>query len=247
MSTLRASKLPLLTKCSGSLYIPNNETETENMKKGSEWGKMVHYWKETGEIHGPDKRTENAFRKAISVSNINRHTLWPIDGVHEQGVKLALDGSRRVHILHASPTPEAGWLTGTDDFQWWLYGDLWIDDLKTGKAYPDEHGVNRFPQDPRSTQLRAYALAVATVLEHRGDCQVSITHWPRLPLAARRSAPHRLWTTYTRPELDAFWPELERVGEEYAKGLQGEYTLHPGDHCRFCPARQACLEAKTDF
>lgn len=207
---------------------------------------MAHLWKETGEIHGPDKRTETAFRAALEASGIDRGALWPAGGTHEQSVALRVDGTRESSKSHPSP-PDPRWVTGTDDFQWYLYeGELWVDDLKTGKWYTDDSGAQIFPQDVRSAQLRFYALAITTLLAYSGVVHVSLTHWPRLPVARRHAEPVRLWTTYTTDELNAFWGELEALYAEVELGKTGEYTLNPGEHCRFCPSKAYCLEAAPD-
>lgn len=240
---MRASSLPLLTKCSGSAYLPTDDEKSENAVKGAEWGSMVHTWKETGEVRGPDRRTETAFRKAIKLSGIDRTALWPPGGKHECGVALSVDGSRTVRP--DATLGQLGCITGTDDFQWWLLEELWIDDLKTGKYYEDsETGTNLYPQDVRSAQLRFYALAIATLLGYTGRVHVSLTHWPRLPLKFRHAEPVRSWTSYHTDELSVYWGELEQLYSEIQAGHQGNLNLRPGDHCRFCPSRNYCLEAK---
>jgi hypothetical protein len=205
---------------------------------------MVHTWKETGEIRGPSRRMETALRTAIDRSGIDRASLWPTGGVHEQGVSLQVDGNGRA--VRDDATPSGGCITGTDDFQWWLLDELWVDDLKTGKYYEDpETGSNLYPQDVRSAQLRFYALAIATLLNYTGFVHVSLTHWPRLPLKFRHAEPVRFWTTYHTDELQKYWTELEELYQEIEEGAKGNYRLRPGDHCRFCPSRNYCLEAVT--
>lgn len=248
---MRASRLPLLTKCSGSAYLPTDDDQSENAARGAEWGKMVHTWKETGEVRGPSRRLETAFRRAVELSGIDRLSLWPAGGVHEQGVALSVDGSRQVRPDATLGQPAC--ITGTDDFQWWLLGlgqnaddgELWIDDLKTGKYYEDfETGSNLYPQDVRSAQLRFYATAIAALLGYTGIVHVSLTHWPRLPLKFRHAEPVRFWTTYHTDELNNYWTELEQLFQEVQAGHEGNYRLRPGDHCRFCPSRNYCLEAQ---
>lgn len=186
---------------------------------------------------------ETALRKAIDESGINRTSLWPDGGTHEQGVALQVAGTGR--NVRSDATPTSGYITGTDDFQWWLFEDeLWIDDLKTGKYYAAEDGSNRFPQDVRSAQLRFYALAISTLLNYVGIVHVSLTHWPRLPLEFRHADPVRYWTSYHTDELQNYWTELEELYQEIERGKKGDYTLNPGDHCRFCPSRNYCLEAE---
>ena len=227
---MRASSLPLLTKCPGSASLPQTKEESEEAKVGAIWGSLVHIWKETGEVRQPreadrqaDTRTLNALRKALEVSGIDRQTLWPAGGVHEQRVGVRVDG-RREAALDGVSEREGSWITGTDDFQHWLepFGggdkpELWVDDLKTGKWYddPDEPGANRFPQDPRSPQVRLYALAVCVALDYHGPVHISITHWPRLPMARRHSPPERLWDTVDSEWLrTVFWEQLETLYQE---------------------------------
>lgn len=242
---MRASRLPLLTKCAGSAYLPTDDEQSENAARAAEWGKVAHTWKETGEVVAPTSRMATAFRKAVELSGIDRLSLWPPGGKHETGVALQVDGGGRSVRPAAEPAP--GYITGTDDFQWYLLDELWIDDLKTGKYYEDpETGANLFPQDVRSAQLRFYALAVSTLLNYTGRVHVSLTHWPRLPLRLRHAEPVRFWTEYHTDELQQFYGELEKLYSEVEAGRSGTYNLRPGDHCRFCPSRAYCLEAQ-DF
>lgn len=245
---LRASKLPLLLKCPGSSYLPTDDTVSENTKKANDWGHMVHYWKETGEIRGPDKRTERAFLKSIEFSGIDRLSLWPDGGRHEQAVSVRADGVERCVIARHPGVGESpdSWITGTDDFHYWLFeGELWVDDLKTGKFYADqETGENLYPQDVGSAQLKFYALAIAEILGYRGTVHVSLTHWPRLPLEHRHRPPARFWTSYSYSELVEFWGELEKLYQRHTAGKAGDYRLTPGSHCRFCPSKAYCLEAE---
>ena len=240
---MRASRLPLLTKCSGSAYLPTEEEQSENAARAAEWGKLVHRWKETGLISGSTSRNRTALSKALFEYGIDRRSLWPDGGTHETALAIRVDGIREVST---NDEPRDGWITGHEDFHWFfLDGELWVDDLKTGKVYPDpETGVNRYPQDVRSAQLKLYALAVATLLGYTGRIHVSITHWPRLPLELRHSEPVRYWTEYTTEELTQFWGELEQLYSEIQEGIKGNYSLRPGDHCRFCPSRNYCLEAE---
>lgn len=244
---LRASRLPLLARCSGPAYLPTEDDTSENLEKANAWGHMVHRWKETGNVVGPDRRTENSFKRAINLSGVNRQELWPNLGQHETAVAVRVDGTREVKNTHDGVLGLPNWITGTDDFHWYLLEDeLWIDDLKTGKWYddPEEPGTNRFPQDVRSPQLRLYALAISRLLDYSGVVNVSLTHWPRLPLERRHAPPVRYWTEYTTDELQAYWGTLERLYAEIQRGRQGDFTLNPGDHCRFCPARNNCLLAQ---
>lgn len=239
---MRASSLPLLTKCPGSAFLPQDDApKSEEAQKGADWGTMVHTWKETGDVRGPDRRTESSFKSAISKSGIDRLALWPDGGRHEVALAIRVDGTREVRASHDKVFGVLGWITGTGDFTYWLYdGELWIDDLKTGKVYPDENGQNRFPQDPASAQLKCYALAIARLLGYTGVVHISVTHWPRLPVEFRHRPPERLWATFTTEELDDFYTELEQLFRD----VRDAAVLRPGAHCRFCPSRLYCLVAE---
>lgn len=247
---MRASSLPLLTKCPGSATLPTLETKSEQAEIGADWGTMVHRWKETGEIRHPkaDKRSEGALKTAIERAKADRHVLWPHPGKHETALAIRIDGTREVRDSHEGVFGLDEWITGTADFSWYMFEDeLWVDDLKTGKYYPDENGTNRFPQDPRSGQLKAYALGIALLLKYTGVVHVSITHWPRLPVEFRNAPPARLWTTLTWEELEEYYAELEQLYRNVNSARHGGIpVLSPGDHCRFCPSKSFCLVAQPD-
>lgn len=275
MLALRASSLPLLTKCPGALSLPTEQSDSEAAQAGSDWGTMAHHWKETGEVRGPSRRLENAFRKALVRAGLDtgaaRNGLWPAGGEHETSVALRVDGLREVYRNdgHKYDGLDA-WVTGTSDYYWRLVdGSLWVDDFKTGKFYPNpapdswSHnpefpvGENLYPQDPESAQLRCYALGLTELLSFSGDIILSITHWPRLPLVRRHSYPERLWAYTDSARLRDYWYSLEQLYRDKVhnnavlSGRSVDYwyqglRLNPGDHCRFCPARTNCLVAK-DF
>lgn len=217
---------------------------------------MVHHWVQTGEIKGKDARSEKALRRAIDESGIDRLSLWPDGGTHEGGLSLRVDGVARE--ASRDDTPRDGWITGHFDYQWWLWGgELWVDDLKTGKYYPNpepgslgfvagiEVGANRFPPRADSEQQRFYGLALSRLLGYRGVVHTSVTHWPRLPMARRHSLPTRTWHRYTYAEIRYYYQQLESRYWEFkhnqaaVKG-EGELILDPGPWCRFCPVSD-CL------
>lgn len=283
---LRASSLPLLMKCAGSLVLPHSESRTpeqiEKTEEAADWGTMVHHWKETGEVRHENKRTATAFRKAIELSGADRHKLWP-GGRHEVAISLAVDGTRRVESGDHR-AGQAGWLTCHIDWDDAEPGgdsggcggdsgagavdsgldrvaprvsrgmdgtpELHVNDLKTGKRYAADldTGIHPFLPDPESAQLRTYGLADAALARRHGELVegvwLSITHWPRLPLAARHSYPAGLGPVwYTWESLEQHWTELERLHADYTAGTT---ELRPGDHCRFCPSKLDCIVAQPD-
>src|SRR5688500_13822369 len=96
---MRASSLPLLTKCTGSLILPCDHDKTETAQEAADWGSMVHYWVQHGESKGfgaKARRHERAFSKALEISGISRIVFWPAGGVHEGGLSIVVDGTRVV-------------------------------------------------------------------------------------------------------------------------------------------------------
>lgn len=264
---MRASSLPLLTKCTGSLVLPCSEEKSKNAEDAADWGTMVHHWAQTGEVvplykelkseqHRANKRAA-ALERAIRESGIDRLSLWPIGGTHEGGLSLRVDGCERT--ASRDDTPRNGWITGHFDYQWWLWdGELWVDDLKTGKFYANPEprwpghvseiavGENRFPPRADSEQQRFYALTLCQLLGYSGPVHTSVTHWPRLPLTHRHAPPTRTWHHYTYDELVAYWGQLEQIYRDHKHNERvlvdgGELKLNPGVWCRFCPARNDCL------
>lgn len=270
---MRASSLPLLTKCTGSLVLPCTSERSKNADDAADWGTMVHHWAQTGEVVPLYKelkseqlranRTAKALERAIGLSGIDRLSLWPVGGTHEGGLSLRVDGAARE--ASRDDTPRTGWITGHFDYQWWLWGgELWVDDLKTGKFYENpplgsmghtrgiEVGANRFPPLPTSEQQRFYALTLCRLLGYSGPVHTSVTHWPRLPLAHRHVPPTRTWHQYTKWEIQAYYGMLEAMYSVYKHnqramiGQEDSMHLWPGPWCRFCPARNDCLMAKTE-
>lgn len=258
---MRASSLPLLMKCTGAAVLPCVEEKSENAERAAEWGTMVHTWAQTGEIKGPDTRTENALKRAILLSGIDRLEWWP-EGVREGPVSVRVDGTREASW---DDTVRDGWVTGHYDFRWWLFGDrLWVDDLKTGRYYPNparggwghnpglEVGANRYPQDVRSPQLKTYVLALSELLGTKNGATVTLTHWPRLPLDRRHAQPQRFWVEYTHEALQRHWTELETTyrekqhNERAMLGHEDSLILRPGDHCKFCPVRDCVVRHEQE-
>jgi hypothetical protein len=226
---------------------------------------MVHHWVQSGEVRGTSSRNENALRRAIELSGIDRLSLWPDGGIHEGGLALRVDGLSRE--ASRDDTPRDGWITGHFDYQWWLWGgELWVDDLKTGKFYANpepgqmghatelEVGANRFPPRADSEQQRFYGLTLSQLLGYCGPVHTSVTHWPRLPLTHRHAPPTRTWHHYTHDELTAYWGQLEQMYRDYKHnrrlmlrwllGDSDSLKLNPGPWCRFCSARNNCLMAQ---
>lgn len=222
---------------------------------------MVHHWVQSGKVRGTNSRNENALRRAIELSGIDRLSLWPTGGTHEGGLSLCVSGDRQAS---RDDTPRDGWITGHFDYQWWLWGgELWVDDLKTGKFYANPNagqlghvpelpvGNNRFPPRADSEQQRFYGLTLSWLLGYRGPVHTSVTHWPRLPLTHRHALPTRSWHHYSRDELRGYYTLLEGMYQDHKRNQlalagEGQLILNPGAWCRFCPARNDCLIAQIE-
>lgn len=261
--TWRASSLPLLMKCTGSLVLPHTAERSDKADDAADWGSLVHRWAQTGEISkAGSARHASALKQAIAKSGIDRLAYWPLGGVSEGALALRIDGKREAN---RDDTPRRGWLTGHYDFQWWVWGDeLWVDDIKTNRLYPNpappwpghdpeiEVGANRFPPDVASPQLKLYALALCLVLGYLDRVvHVSLTHWPRLPLTARHALPERHWVTYSPAQLLDFYGQLEAKYQDFLHNEQAianpfneQLRLLDGAHCRFCPSLLACPQTK---
>jgi hypothetical protein len=253
---MRASSLPLLLKCYGSEILPQTpekDRETDESRRGKEWGKLAHRWKETGRVEGASSQARAAFKLALQQSGVNRGVLWPEhpSGKHEVSYALRVDGERTLLARPASEGDYTGhgeeWVTGTADYIGALDGTLWVDDLKTGKVYLDQYGNNRYPQDVSSYQLRFYALCAALAVGHTGEVAVTLTHWPRLPLYLRHSPPTRGMEVYPWEDLEAFYTSLEKMYVLYsADRAIGVPRVNPGAHCRFCPSKSFCLFSESE-
>jgi hypothetical protein len=214
---------------------------------------MVHTWKETGEVRAPSRRLHNALTRALALAKPDRLELWPEGGNHETSLALWVGGDLRVEDnSDHSHDGEPGWITGTSDFWWKMVdGVLWVDDLKTGKYYPNPppgdrrndpelaEGANRFPQRAATPQTLFYALATSLWVGYDGPVMLSVTHWPRLPIEYRHREPFRLWDSASRTQLAKYGRELQDLERQRLNP-----TLNPGAHCRFCPSRPNCLIAE---
>lgn len=190
----------------------------------------MHTWKETGEV-------SDRIEKKLLLSGVgdeDRERWWPAPGQHEVTFSIKIDTGELIFWGGVSGSDHDYGYTGdewkkTFDPQKFLTGTIdyldgtHVDDLKTG-----------WPVDPKTSgQLRSYAL-VPWLLRKRPPSYrglVSITHFPRYPLAAR---PTRTWATVTGAELALHLDELSWA-------LSNPTIIKPSDDaCRFCPSRPNC-------
>ena len=222
---IRASSLDRLLECNGSLVLPNDAPRSQTSIEAAEYGTAAHAYVENIEDYLQDVTHPKLARK-LSMSPDSEHQL------------------RALYTLPGHPTREGhyaygaggalryvgeGWddfraafpgITGTCDYVVDDGTELFVDDLKTG----------RFPPNPRSWQIRFYALCAWLIAGKPAVTTVSVTHWPFYPLAGvpkrKRSVLNHADHAETQRRLD----ELIARPTEFVVGT----------HCKFCPARTNC-------
>lgn len=240
MPWARASESDRNLVCPGPLVIPRREQKSERSKEALAWGQMVHAWKATGEIRGEKGYEKHA--RLFDPGHVNREELWPSTGRHE--VALARNTcTKSAGSLENGSDKERDewkashnelWEVGTADYVGEIFGDLWVDDLKTGSWPPTPPG--------ESLQIRWYALVAARVRGYEGNVVVSITHWPRYPKGRQ---PVRYWDHVTQRQLEELENRLGALNSLLRSGAERvKERLNPGqEQCQFCPSALNCDEA----
>lgn len=207
-----------------------------------------------------DPRDVDVLEKKLLLTGIKREDWWP-HGHHEVSFAIRLaDVHNQPELLlmvRKDPTEirpgvayrcnglddmnewkrsfDSRWLTGTIDLLDW--GDVehksagnptgttaWVDDLKTG----------RWPVDATTSgQLRSYALVpwLAAGKPMAWDGLVSITQWPKYPLAA---LPVRNSHHLTALDL------MEHLGDLQHAASHPRQVVPGDDQCRFCDCKRVC-------
>lgn len=230
MPFARCSELDRLLSCAGSAVLGGEDEKSEAAKVAADWGTMAHHWKATGEIITVNGR-ENLpplFEKKLRESGVRREDLWP-DMIHETAI--AVNPHKEYLVCNEGDRDawkaekDHNWLTGSCDHHWWMFGELYVGDLKTGKeATLEKHWY----------QLLGYTLGVARHYNYRGTCHVVVDHWPRYPVAGKVN---RFGTTVSARQLDDFESRLARLQYDiWTRSVK----LTAGDHCLWCPSKNLC-------
>lgn len=233
MPWCRASSLDRVLECDGSLYLPVSELRSPSTIESAEWGTYVHEYMQHGVVPpAPAGRPQYPARLQDRLDAAGDVlAMWPRDGARFE-VSVAyhvLTGAVESAELPGKEEQDAWknahdhhWVVGTMDYLGCLFGRPWVDDLKTG----------RFPPLPTSAQTVFYALCADRLAGTPPDgVYVSITHWPRYPVAGR---PERVGTTLSWDDLEDFADLLEQRWEASPR------PLTPGEWCRYCPSRANC-------
>lgn len=209
----------------------------------------MHHWKETGETTHPgcDPRDSDALEKKLVLSGVTREEWWPQPGMHEVSFAMRVfpgttnNGKRlrdntlpetRLHLREYGPADP--WKAQFDP-RTHLTGSIdWVDLGGDETAYVDDLKTGRWPVHAEtSKQLRSYALVPWILMGMPGawDGLVSITQWPKYPLAGK---PMRTYYTLTSEDL---MEHLEAV--RWAMASPDE-VKRDEDACRFCNAKPNC-------
>lgn len=232
--------------CPGSLVLPREEKKSERAKEAAEYGEMVHYWKETGEV--VKGRGALTLKKKLESTGANRDTLW-LGGLHEvplaynvstgeaKAMVLPLEKDKR-DLWKAAFGDE--WVTGTADYVGLLIERPWVDDLKTGRRV-DYHD-HRYQQAFYSLAWTLFQMGELT------ECRSTITHWPKYPINQK---PRRLGAVLDadffldfQGKLRSLRGDVMRMKEKTARGETIEGYLSDGPQCVYCPSKLACIKGQ---
>lgn len=220
--------------CPASTVLPQDERPPG---ASALWGTDVHHWAATGVVPDSGNGWAHLIQQRVDRHPGLRERLWPAgEGRHELSFAIGPDGRVRHTFHHPDQATREKWkaqqdpdvVTGTADWVGDILGEVWIEDLKTGK----------FPQPPTIPQLR-----VETVLAPDGwPATTSVLHWPRYPTAAPPVRTLHGWThgevEQTRRDIqDAHSGHLEAANDLSAGRAIRAVT---GDHCRWCPSQRHC-------
>ena len=241
--------------CPASAHLPRAE-ETGD-RSSADWGTLVHAWAESGKWPVDSLATRRR-QAAIDGSRWSRETLWPKDGLHE--VSYALHTKNRIAVRERFATREerdawcasfdSGWLTGTADYVGDLFGEPWIDDLKTGKGHPVDYAghlegrIRAHEGDSWDVwQARMYAVAECLWSKPTG-VWVSHTWWARYPADSEpvRIGPRRVDSA----EILGLTLPLLEMARTRVEASWDRVDARPGaEQCRWCRAAPNCPAMQT--
>lgn len=223
--------------CPASLVLPRTREPTENSIRATNFGTLVHHWKETGESNPKwaDPRDIELLDKKLIATDIDREEWWdPAVGEHEFSYALNLKTRELRKYRGARDGADAWksafgpeWLTGTVDWVGLIDGLPWIDDLKTG----------RWPVEPTTKQLLSYGLFDYADRQWHPEYRAyrSITQWPKYPISGH---PVRKWG----PLMTAL--DLEEHLDDLVWALEHPTEMNPGrEQCKFCDSQDVCPAA----
>jgi hypothetical protein len=219
----RASQLDRLLACPGSGYLPQIDLRGARAHEAAAWGTMCHRWVETGEIGHP------GLQKKLDASGASRDALWP-GGSHEVALAYnVLTGEARSFQGDGKDEWKAAfdneWVVGTLDYVDEVFGEPWVDDLKTGR---------RVTWEAYEAQQTFYALAWSKAnYGDRRRTRSTLTHWPRYPLGG---LPFRFGKVIEAEELEHFEARLREMRAAILS--QGPRVVGP--QCTYCPSRTNC-------
>lgn len=247
MPFARCSDLDRLFACHGDAVLQgNDDTRGPGAREAAAWGTTGHTWMETGDVTPPKGygKLGPLFKRKLTTTGIKREQWWPENALHE--IAIAINPGKAYRAF-GGPAATAAvkeawkadfddeWVTGTADARWWMFDQLYVDDLKTGREVTWEQ---------YQWQVHAYCLGIARCSDYRGDVHATLTHWPRYPVA---SVPRRFGKVITASELDAFEQRLIRLRSDILRSRESRarLVLTAGEHCTWCKSKKICPEFDT--
>ncbi len=239
MPFARCSDLDRLLACSGDAVLRGRDEKSEGAREAATWGDIAHHWRDTGDATG-DSNLHRLFRRKLEITGIRREQWWPAASTGERA--LAIDPELGLFFCstEGGKAERDAWkaghndrfLTGSSDADWWMFDELYIDDLKTGKTVTWED---------YQWQVTAYALGVAGVLGYRGRVHATLTHWPRYPVGG---TPRRFGKVIEWEELQRFQKRLVILRDEIMRGRESAeaMVLSAGPQCLWCRSKSVCPE-----
>lgn len=254
MPLARASELDRLLACPGSAFLPREDLRSDYAKGAASWGDAVHLWVETGELP-TDHKMRRLLEEKITLSGIARLDLWPDGGTREAAlaynvvstaVDMMVGGTKEERDAWKASFGDE-WITGSADYLSDIFGEPWVDDLKTGRVVS---------WSAYRAQQSLYALVWSRV-NFGGLRQVrsTLTHWPKYP---KHNPPNRFGRVLEVDSLSEFAVSLRGLRDKILVGRdlvarQGEgadvrwnTVLSLGEHCGYCPSRRACSMVGED-
>lgn len=231
---MRASASDRIVNCPASLVLPRVREANERRDDAAAYGTLVHHWMETGDSSPEWARPSHValLARKLEASGVRREDWWR-GGVHESTWALNL---RTLDLQRHTGGPNTRdewkeafdpleWLTGTID--WSMVDPLRADDLKTGWC----------PEVRYNKQLLSYGLFLWFNSGCTGDTvDLSITHWPKYPIAA---PPKRYSWVATSVDLECHLADLQF---SMANSDLEIYDGSGNGYCRFCESKKHCNE-----
>lgn len=259
---LRASGLPRMLECPGSVFLSTRywieENDEDDAGEAAHTGNLMHSAAAAFHNH-PDESQEKRVALGLDALDADRDKFrngdpdraakifkrYAEDKANQTAVCLKVEQRIvcRIPPVPFDPTGEPVYVRGTlDQLRLLPSGDLAVMDIKTGKRYYGKLALNHY-----MTQQAAYVLG-------------AMQTWGKTEFAGKRIRPGALICTdgYFRPKGKQFWWHkwteedladlLAPVAVQVAAARLGYLSLQPGGACDWCEHKDLsnCLHFKKN-